>query len=225
MNKSRWFGVPSISYKLLSPDDPAGGGANPPAGAEKDPAKPDDKPAEKKPVTFSSQEDVDALVEGRLARERTTLKKTLEGEIKAELEAAKQTEEDAKKGDFEKLWKAEVTKRIAVEQERDAARLEVTKSTVAARHKLSPALASRLQGTTEVELEEDAKELAKQFPAQTSEQPPKRIKPQDGNSDAGKGSSGSDSGSESGKDASGNKAEKPTRRYAFEGPNDVPIPR
>lgn len=73
-----------------------------------------------------------------------------------------------KAGEFETVLKAkdteiaELTTRIAdLEGQIASARLETVRERVAAKHKLPPALAARLQGSDEASLEADAKELAK----------------------------------------------------------------
>lgn len=60
---------------------------------------------------------------------------------------------------------AEKAKSVAAQADKDALILGQLQVTVANKHKLPTDLASRLLGTTEAELDEDAKKLAKSLPA------------------------------------------------------------
>lgn len=105
--------------------------------------------------TFT-QEQVDAIITERLARQQRT-NDANKAKEKADLEAAKLAEQ----GEFKKLAEtaqAEATTLKAQLAARDHADLQ---RVVASAHKLPESLASRLTGTTREELEADAKELAK----------------------------------------------------------------
>ncbi len=84
-----------------------------------------------------TQAEVDRIVQDRLAEERKRGSRTTEQRI-ADLEA-----------------------QLA------QSKLETLQAQIAVKHKLPPELANRLRGTTEAELEADAKELAKLVPAAT----------------------------------------------------------
>lgn len=62
--------------------------------------------------------------------------------------------------------------RLAAERERDEARAEALRITVAAAKGLTPKQAARLQGSTKEELEADADELVKDFAPSTLGTPP-----------------------------------------------------
>ncbi len=86
---------------------------------------------------------------------------------KAEEEKDFQTQLDPLNTDLEK----EKAKSTSAQADKDALILSQLQVTVAAKHKLHTDLASRLIGTTEAELEEDAKKLAKSLPASSSPTP------------------------------------------------------
>jgi hypothetical protein len=107
---------------------------------------------------------------------------------KTDAEAAKakaEADEATKQGDFKKLYEAEQKKREDAERERDSEKMSALRTRVAAKHKLPDALADRLAGTTEEELEADAKELAKLVTAKA----PVDTEAGAGNKGAGKGPS------------------------------------
>lgn len=112
-----------------------------------------------KPIT--SQEDFDAALAARLARHENKLRKSLTEEVKAQLKADADAEAATKQGDFETLYKAEVTKREQAERERDSERKAALRSRIAAKHSLPDELADVLKGDSEDELEDHAKRLAK----------------------------------------------------------------
>lgn len=131
-----------------------GSGANANAGGEQG-----GKAKDFQPIT--SQDDLDALVARRLARATEKTRKDLEKEIRDSVAAEQQAAKAKEEGNFKALYEAEQKKREDAERERDSEKLSALRTRVAAKHKLPDALASRLTGTTEEELEVDAKELAK----------------------------------------------------------------
>jgi hypothetical protein len=110
---------------------------------------------------ITSQEEFDAALKDRLARHEKAIAKTLTEQIKKQLKDEADAAEATKQGDFKKLYEAELKKREDAEKERDAERLIAMRSRIAAKHKLAQELADRLSGTTEEEIEADAKALAK----------------------------------------------------------------
>jgi hypothetical protein len=117
------------------------------------------KGKEFQPIT--SQEDLDALVTKRLARASEKTRKDVETAVRAELAEEQKKAKAKEEGDFKALYEAEQKKREDAEHERDSEKMSALRTRVAAKHKLPDALANRLSGTTEEELEADAKELAK----------------------------------------------------------------
>lgn len=117
------------------------------------------KGKEFEPIT--TQEAFDDAIARRLARHETKLRKDVEAEVRAQIAKDAATAEAAKKGDWEKVatdrqreiddLKAEIAKRDQGDLRRK----------VAAANKLPADAAERLKGTTEAELDADAKELAK----------------------------------------------------------------
>lgn len=109
----------------------------------------------------ASQDDLDALIAKRLAQQERQLRKTVADDTKAAL-AKEQADAKAKEqGDFQRLYETEKAARETAERERDEEKRSALRARIAARHKLPDALATRLSGATEDELEADAKELAK----------------------------------------------------------------
>ncbi|MFB8071138.1 hypothetical protein [Streptomyces californicus] len=106
----------------------------------------------------------------------------------AELERLRQADEELKRRQASELTDAErlqaekdaaETARQAAERERDEARAEALRITVAASKGLTPKQAARLQGSTKEELEADADELLQDFAPSTLGTPPPP--PQGGN--------------------------------------------
>lgn len=120
----------------------------------------DDSKGSEKTLT---QEQVDNIVEERLARERKKFEDydDLKAQVE-ELRAAageKSKEADEKKSEAEKLAEQIQSLQSRVEDEkkaREAAELESLKAKVAASKGLKDTLANRLTGSTKEELEEDA---------------------------------------------------------------------
>lgn len=96
-----------------------------------------------------NQDQVNSLVQSRLAEERTRAEKRFADKLKTELEKAT--------GDVEKLVEAKLA-------EREAQRvLDVERATIAQEYGLTEAQTKRLNGTTPEELRADAKELFGKF--------------------------------------------------------------
>lgn len=116
-----------------------------------------------KPEAKFTQADIDRAIAQRLEEEKRREKSRTE---RARAEAA---EEAAKKnGEWEKVAEARQTRISELESEIESlkaakaeAELATVRERVAAKHKLPPALAARLRGKDESELEADARELAK----------------------------------------------------------------
>jgi hypothetical protein len=95
-----------------------------------------------------TQADIDRIVTERLNQEKQRAKRATE-------EAAAKA-----KGEFEQLYQQEKARADKVEADLAAARLEGTRARAAAKHGLPAELAGRLSGSTEAEIEADAKALA-----------------------------------------------------------------
>lgn len=117
------------------------------------------KETEFKPIT--SQDDLDAALTARLARQERQLRKSITDEVKAALANEAKATKAKEDNDFKALYEAETKKREDAERERDTERRTALRSRIAAKHQLPDALAARLSGETEDELDADAKDLAK----------------------------------------------------------------
>ena len=108
--------------------------------------------------TFT-QDQVDLIVKERLDRERAKAEKAAE---KAAAEAERKAAEE--QGEYKKLY--EKLQGQLTEAEQKAAELEAARlrETVARKHNLPDALAERLRGETEEDLEADAKTLLEAMP-------------------------------------------------------------
>ena len=114
-----------------------------------------------------TQADIDAIVEDRLGRDRRTREEALAKELGMSLKDAKalikarKAEEDAQKSELQREREA----RAAAEKERDALKAEreigVWRSKYGKKHNIPEADWDRLRGSTESEIEEDAKAWAK----------------------------------------------------------------
>lgn len=127
-----------------------------------------------------TQEQVDKIVESRLAREREKYSdyEDLKAQVQ-ELKAAaaeKSKEADEKKTESEKLAEQLQSLQSQVETEkkaREKAELESLRAQVAQAKGLKPALAGRLSGTTKEELEEDADSILEVIGGKEENEPPK----------------------------------------------------
>ena len=130
----------------VDPNAPAGGNGGTPAPAAVTP------PADQRSF---SQQDVDAIIADRLARQQRALDARA-AKDRADAEAATLAEQGKYKELAEKAERkaADLETRIA---QRDHADLQ---RDVATEHNLPAAMAARLQGTTREELDADAKALA-----------------------------------------------------------------
>jgi len=114
-----------------------------------------------------TQADIDAIVEDRLGRDRRTREEALAKELGMSLKDAKalikarKAEEDAQKSELQREREA----RAAAEKERDALKAEREiggwRSKYGKKHNIPEADWDRLRGSTESEIEEDAKAWAK----------------------------------------------------------------
>lgn len=138
---------------LLIDDGGAGGDPGKTDPPKSDPTPDDDPPKFK---TIESQEDLDRIVQSRLARERSKFADYDDLKTKAEefdkLQDSQKTE----------LQKASDTATKAVARA-EAAELKALRLEVAAGKGLSPSQAKRLVGKTKEELEADADELLDSF--------------------------------------------------------------
>jgi hypothetical protein len=135
------------------PQDPAGT-LQTPSAAEKTGAK-----------TYTEQE-LETILKERLSRAQTAAEKRIaDAAEKAALDAA------AKNGEWEKLAKATAEKLAAAETQIHQKELADLKKTVAERVGLPTALATRLQGETDAEIEADAKSLLETLPKQPKPNP------------------------------------------------------
>lgn len=125
---------------------------------------------EETPKTFT-QEDVNKLVQARLAEKERTLKTKHEKELESKIAAAR---EDAQK-ELDKLVEDRVTARLA-EQE-----LTKTRTAIMEEFGLSEDQAARLQGETPDALEADAEKVFGAFKQLPRPKPP-ILKPGEGNS-------------------------------------------
>jgi hypothetical protein len=121
--------------------------------------------------TYSEQE-VENMIKERLEREKTQREKAVKAaQEKAEAEAA------AKNGEWEKVAKANADKAAQLEAQLKARELNDLKRTIAERVGIPLALAARLIGDTEKDLEADAKALLETLPKPTPAQPAKAPQP------------------------------------------------
>lgn len=114
-----------------------------------------------------TQADIDAIVEDRLGRDRRTREEALAKELGMSIKDAKalikarKAEEDAQKSELQREREA----RAAAEKERDALKAEreigVWRAKCGKKHNIPEADWDRLRGSTESEIEEDAKAWAK----------------------------------------------------------------
>jgi len=131
--------------------------------AQTTPTAGDKQPEPAQPERTFTQQDVDRIINERIAKERT----------KAESMAAKAREEAERKaaeeqGRYQELYEA-AQKRIADTEARlHAAEIASIKREVAARLNMPIALAQRLQGEDEATIEADAKELMAALPKPTA---------------------------------------------------------
>lgn len=138
-----------------------------------------DGPAEGSEKTLT-QDQVDKIVEERLARERKKyadyddLKSQVE-ELKAAA-AEKSKEADASKSETEKLTEQLQSLQSQVDEERTArekAELQSLRAQVAQAKGLKPELANRLSGSTKEELEEDADSILEVIGGKEEDDAPK----------------------------------------------------
>jgi hypothetical protein len=108
--------------------------------------------------TFT-QAEVEALIRERVAREQ---KKATDAAEKARTDAKRKADEEA--GEFKKLYDQSQIELATAKAEAHAATLRALRRDVAAKTSLPAALAERLQGETEEELEADAKALLAALP-------------------------------------------------------------
>jgi len=107
-------------------------------------------------VTPALQAHIDRIVEDRLSRQRAQFKKQEE-----EQRAKAQAERLAEQGEFKLLAEQRAARIAELEGELTTRELNTMRATVAARHKLPEHWISRLVGTSEAELDEDAARIAK----------------------------------------------------------------
>ncbi|HYP18612.1 MAG TPA: hypothetical protein VEY08_00955 [Chloroflexia bacterium] len=162
--------------------------------------------AQKIEFTPEQQAYVDQIVEGRLAREREAADKKRQ---KDEQDAA--ATKLAEQGEFKTLAEQRAARIAQLEQEKAELEQSRLRDKVALKHKLPPEVADRLKGTTEAEMEADAKALAA------------LLKPQKApDNEAGKGNrpnGGNPPATKPGEGGEGNKA--PQKRYSFQQAGDV----
>jgi hypothetical protein len=148
----------------LAPDDD---GAGPPT-SEAAPAAPVSTPATTPPETTPVGDQPRTYSQDELAR--LLGKARDEGKKTAKDEAKRQRDEDEAKakGAWEQLANDREAENIRLKAEIADRDRQLLAAKVAARHALPDSLAARLIGTTEAELEEDAKTLAKSIGARTA---------------------------------------------------------
>lgn len=127
-----------------------------PTDADKPATEPDTKPAGDPPA--ETKPDADQLGDAG----KKALQAEREQRKSLEKEVAKYRKADQDKADQDKT---EAEKRTAAEQRADAAELRATRLEVAAEKGLTPAQAKRLAGSTREEIEADADEVLRDFPA------------------------------------------------------------
>lgn len=111
------------------------------------------------PEAAFTQADVDRIVKERLEREKA---KAQEREQKAREEAERKAAEE--QGKFKELYEATLAKAEQAEQQRKALELQMLRNKVAQDVGIPGALADRLRGETQEELEADAKQLLETLP-------------------------------------------------------------
>lgn len=168
---------------------------------------------EEKPVTFKTQAELDKLIEDRLKRDRAKAKKELEDEIRTKIADEAKEEEAKEQGNYKELLEKEQKKAERyeakikeLEEGQKAEALAKVRTDVATKYGIPAALAERLLGETEAEIEADAKKVAKEANFQSSE---------NGDTEARKGRKRSTPGGEEGESA------EKKKNYVFTGPNDV----
>lgn len=123
------------------------------------------------PANTFTQEQVDKIVEQRLARERQKFADY--DDMKAKAGQFDQLEESKKTSEQKLLERIEAAEKRAADSEKavEAAKVDALRARVAANRNLTDAQAARLQGTTLEELEADATEVFGEPPS--TEEPPK----------------------------------------------------
>lgn len=138
-----------------SKDDDSGANAGGSGGGDKDGKGGDGF----SPIT--SQADFDARIQSRLAQQERTLRKSVAETVKAELKADADATAAKEQGNFKALYEAEQVKRETLERDLETRDRADLVRRVAEKHKLPAAMAKRLTGETEADLDADAKDLAK----------------------------------------------------------------
>lgn len=131
--------------------------------AQTTPTAGEPKPEPAQPERTFTQQDVDRIINERIAKERT----------KAESMAAKAREEAERKaaeeqGKYQELYQAAQQKAADLEAKLHAAEIASIKRDVAQRLNMPIALAQRLQGEDEATIEADAKALMAALPKPTA---------------------------------------------------------
>jgi hypothetical protein len=165
---------------------------------------------------YVRQTHVDALVGTARTEGHTKGKADRDAELQT-----KQLEDEQK---FKPLYEEEKRKREAAEQALESYKTEQTvkelRRTIGVKHKLPPKLIDRLTGTTDAEIEADAKELAKDF-AQSEEDGGTGATQNGRKAPRTEGGAGNRTGRGAGQGGDG-ETEKPKKTYSFQRPGDVP---
>jgi len=129
-------------------------------------AQPTATTPEKTGARVFTEAEVENIIKERLSRETSKREKAIqEAAAKAEQDAA------ARNGEWEKLAKARETKLAELENQLKTRELNEMKRTVAERIGLPVALASRLMGDSEADIERDGKALLETLPKTPKPQP------------------------------------------------------
>lgn len=201
-----------LTGPFFAPDDDGGGGNDDPEN-KKDESKP-------KTITFGSQEDLDAVIEARLERDRKAQRAKLLQEAKDQVKADQDKVEAEEQGNYKRLYEDTLKELETAKADLATAQLDSIRTRIGAKYGLSETLTKRLIGETEDDIEADAKLVAKEVKP-VEETSKKEVKKTVGNADAGKGSSGSDL---DGTPDPEKKKKDDGKRFAFVGEYDKALP-
>jgi len=125
----------------------------------------DTEPTSQPPAAAQSVGDLPEWAKKVVKDLRTENAKHRKAKIEAEkVLAAKESEALAQQGKYKEMWEKADAQRIEAEQRATAAELARIKASISAKHNLPAALADRLRGDTEEELEADALVLLDAMP-------------------------------------------------------------
>lgn len=137
-------------------------------GTTVEPVEPKGGKREFKPITISSQEEFDDLLQDRLRRHERSLRKSLADEVRAEVEEEIRKEtsrkDDEEKGNYQKLYEAELEKNKEAEAKALKAEVHALKIKLVTEAGYSAGVASRISGETEDAILADIEEYKRDAP-------------------------------------------------------------